>query len=171
MLFEISKDLLQPSQILSIVQQLTTSLDDAVNYYEFLKLLDRAKAMSISEDVSQDGAGPHLINAMREQIHGRIGQLSQQDREVVERLRHMVRNAVNGQGVDLTQVFMKFAQRGSDKLSQDELIISMSRVSDSVSLGDIKDLFRILLGFSPGSLTGYEDAKVPINEVVQMLTL
>ena len=76
-LFDISKDFLQPSQILSIVQQLTTSLDDAVNYYEFLKLLDRAKAMSISEDVSQDGAGPHLINAMREQIHARIGQLSQ----------------------------------------------------------------------------------------------
>lgn len=58
--------------------------------------------MSISEDVSQDGAGPHLINAMREQIHSRIAQLSQQDREVVERLRQMARNAVNGQGIDLT---------------------------------------------------------------------
>lgn len=66
---------------------------------------------------------------------------------------------------------MKFAQRGSDKLSQDELIISMSRLSDAISLGDIKNLFRILLGFSPGSMAGYEDAKVPINEVVQMLTL
>lgn len=47
----------------------------------------------------------------------------------------------------------------------------MSRVSDQVSLGDIKDLFRILLGFSPGSMAGFEDAKVPINEIVQMLTL
>ena len=63
-LFEISKDILSPAQVLSIVQQITTSLDDAVNYQEFLKLFDRARLMS--EDMSQDGTGPHLINAMRE---------------------------------------------------------------------------------------------------------
>ena len=71
-LFEIAKDILQPSQILAIVQQLTTSLDDAVNYSEFLKLLDRARHLTISEDASQDTAGPHLINAMREQVLARI---------------------------------------------------------------------------------------------------
>ena len=64
-LFEISKDVLAPSQILSIVQQITTSLDDAVNYQEFLRLFDRARLMS-EEGMSQDGTGPHLINAMRE---------------------------------------------------------------------------------------------------------
>ena len=49
----------------------------------------------------------------------------------------------------------------------------MSRVFDQVNLGDIKDLYRILIGAAPGTvgLTGFEDAKVPINEVVQMLTL
>ena len=70
-------------------------------------------------------------------------------------------------------VFAKFAQRGSDKMSQDELLIAMSRVFDQVNLGDIKDLYRVLIGAAPGTvgLAGFEDAKVPINEVVQMLTL
>ena len=44
--FEIAKDILQPAQILNIVQQLTTSLDDAVNYEDFLRLIDRAKMFS-----------------------------------------------------------------------------------------------------------------------------
>ena len=49
----------------------------------------------------------------------------------------------------------------------------MSRVFDQVNLGDIKDLYRILIGAAPGTvgLAGFEDAKIPINEVVQMLTL
>jgi hypothetical protein len=36
---------------------------------------------------------------------------------------------------------------------------------------DVKDLHRIIVGASPGSIAGIEDVKVPINEVVQMLTL
>lgn len=44
----------------------------------------------------------------------------------------------------------------------------MSRVFDNVALGDIKELYRILIGAAPGTvgLTGFEDAKIPINEVV-----
>jgi len=84
--FEITKHILQPAQILNIVQQLTTSLDDAVNYEEFLRLLDKARMYS-DGDASQDGAGPHLVGAMREQIRQRIAGLSQRDREIVERLR------------------------------------------------------------------------------------
>ena len=71
----------------------------------------------------------------------------------------------------LPSIFNKFAARGSDKLTQDELLIAMSRVSDDIHLGDIKDLYRILIGVAPGALAGFEDVKVPINEVVQMLTL
>jgi hypothetical protein len=47
----------------------------------------------------------------------------------------------------------------------------MSRVSDSIQLKDIKELHRIIVGASPGSTAGIEDVKVPINEVVQMLTI
>lgn len=53
-------------------------------------------------------------------------------------------------------------------MSQDELLIAMSRIFDQINLGDIKDLYRILIGAAPGTvgLVGFEDAKVPINEVV-----
>lgn len=47
-----------------------------------------------SDDTSQDGAGPHLVNAMREQIRQRIAQMSQQDRETIERLKDVTRNLV-----------------------------------------------------------------------------
>lgn len=47
----------------------------------------------------------------------------------------------------------------------------MSRVSDNVHLADIKDLFRIMVGAAPGALGDFDDVKVPINEIVQMLTL
>lgn len=85
----------------------------------------------------------------------------------------MTKDAVVQQGIDLSAVFAKFAQKGSDKISLDELLIAMSRVFDHVNLGDIKDLYRILIGAAPGTvgLAGFEDAKIPINEVVQMLTL
>lgn len=146
-LFEVAKDILAPSQILAIVQQLTTTLDDAVNYQEFLKLLDRSRTINLSEDQSLE-TGSHLVGAMREQIHGKIMNLSHQDREVVDRLRAIIKQT---QG-DLGRTFSRFASRGSDKLSLDELLIAMSRVSDNVHLGDIKDLFRILLGVAPGSM-------------------
>jgi len=63
---------------MSILQQYTTSLDNAVNYVEFLKMLERAGQSSGPLD-SQD-AGPHLVNAMREQIYRRINEMSTRDR-------------------------------------------------------------------------------------------
>jgi hypothetical protein len=47
----------------------------------------------------------------------------------------------------------------------------MSRVNDNIALGDIKELHRIVVGAAPGSNAGIEDVRVPINELVQMLTL
>ena len=46
----------------------------------------------------------------------------------------------------------------------------MSRVSDNINLREVKDLFRVLLGVGPGAV-GIENAQVPINEAIQMLTL
>ena len=51
------------------------------------------------------------------------------------------------------------------------MLIAMSRVNDDIQLGDVKELHRIIVGAAPGSNIGIEDVKVPINEVVQMLTL
>ena len=169
-LFEITKGTLQPSQVMSIVQQYTTSLDTAVNYLEFLQIIQKADIYG-EGDYNQDGATPHLIDAMRGQIQDRISQLSIQDRDTIEKLRKYSRQANDEQGIDLSIIFNKLAQKGSDKISQDELLIAMSRVSDNIQMKDIKDLHRIIVGASPGQTAGIEDVKVSINEVVQMLTL
>jgi hypothetical protein len=66
-LFEITKGTLQPSQVMSIVQQYTTSLDTVVNYLEFLQVIQKADFYG-EGDFGQDGATPHLIDAMRGQI-------------------------------------------------------------------------------------------------------
>jgi len=47
----------------------------------------------------------------------------------------------------------------------------MSRVSDAISLRDIKELHRILVGAQPGSNAGIEDVKVQLGEAVSMLTI
>ena len=47
----------------------------------------------------------------------------------------------------------------------------MSRVSDTIQLGDIKELHRIVVGAMPGSNVGIDDVKVPISEIVQILSL
>ena len=63
---------------------------------------------------NQDDAGPHLINAMREQVHNRIANMPAQDREVIERLRKSVRGTREN---DMGNVFAKIARKGSDKIS------------------------------------------------------
>ena len=80
----------------------------------------------------QDEAGPHLVNAMREQIHSRISQLSNYDREIIEKLRKIANQSNRENGLDLGIVFQKLARKGSDKITQDELLIAMSRVSDNI---------------------------------------
>lgn len=97
--------------------------------------------------------------------------MSKYDRDIIEKLRSIANQANREQGLDLGIVFQKMASKGSDKITQDELLIAMSRVSDHIVLKDIKDLHRIIVGAAPGSTAGIEDVKVPINEVVQMLTL
>ena len=97
--------------------------------------------------------------------------MSSYDREIIEKLRRCTNKAYREQGIDLSIVFSKIAAKGSDKISQDELLIAMSRVSDNIQMKEIKDLHRIVVGASPGSTAGIEDVKVPINEVVQLLTL
>lgn len=144
-----------------IVQNFTTNLDTVVNYEEFLKLLEKVGYQG--DFSSQDDAGPHLINAMREQIHQRISNMPSQDRDCLERLRKAARSSNQN---DMANVFAKIAKKGSDKISQDELLIAMSRVSDLIQLGDIKELHRILVGAMPGSNVGIDDVKIPINEVV-----
>ena len=59
--------------------------------------------------------------------------------------------------------------KGSNHISQDELLIAMSRVSDNIQLGDVKEFHRIILGARTSH--EIEDVKIPVNEVVALLTL
>ena len=70
---------------------------------------------------------------------------------------------VRNSGVDISQVFAKITSKGQDKISQDELLIGLSRVSNDINLRECKDLFRILMG--PGAMV-HENAQVPINEAI-----
>lgn len=94
--------------------------------------------------------------------------MSQWDKEIVERLRKVV-GVSQQKGVDVEGVFHRIAGKNSDKISQDELLIAMSRINDSVSMADIKELHRILVGVQPGCNAGIEDIKVPIALAIQML--
>jgi hypothetical protein len=102
-LFAVTKDTLQPAGVLAIVQQYTTSLDTVVNYQDFLKVLERVHLYL--GDFGQDEAGPHLINAMREQVHARISQLSNYDRDIIDRLRKIAAQSNREHGLDLGVIF------------------------------------------------------------------
>ena len=74
-----------------------------MNYLDFLKVIDKASV--VLGDFSQDEAGPHIINAMREQVHGRISQMSNYDRDIIEKLRKIAAQANREQGLDLGILF------------------------------------------------------------------
>ena len=58
---------------MNLVSAFTNRLDDGVNYLDFLKTLDKTPSlMGVGDTGNQDDAGPHLVNAMREQIAQRI---------------------------------------------------------------------------------------------------
>ena len=97
-----------------------------------------------------------------------MSQLSDQERQTVDKLRQIAYDLTQ-QGLDLSSVFLKFAQKGSETISQDEMLIAMSRVSDGAQLRDVKELHRILVG--SGSTSGIEDIKVPVSDLIQILTL
>ena len=80
----------------------------------------------------QDGAGPHLINAMRDQIAQRIQQMSNKDRSIVDKLRNITKEQISIKGTDLGSTFQKIAAQGQDKITQDEMLIAMSRVNDDI---------------------------------------
>lgn len=62
-MFEVTKSILTPSQVMNVISSYTTPAETNVNYEEFLKILNRAGNMLGD---NQDEAGPHLINALRD---------------------------------------------------------------------------------------------------------
>jgi hypothetical protein len=62
-MFEVTKSILTPSQVMNVISSYTTPAETNVNYEEFLKILNRAGNMMGD---NQDEAGPHLINALRD---------------------------------------------------------------------------------------------------------
>ena len=69
---------------MSVVSAYATPNETNVNYEEFMKIVNRAGSMM---GENQDEAGPHLINALRDQIHNRIAQMNQRDRDTTTKLR------------------------------------------------------------------------------------
>jgi len=81
-LFQISASTLSPAQIMSLVQIYTNNFDNYVNYDDFIRAIDR------SHQFGQDEAGPpNQGNFLRDQVQGKLQQLSQQDRETMDRIR------------------------------------------------------------------------------------
>jgi Ca2+-binding EF-hand superfamily protein len=62
-MFEVTKSILTPSQIMNVVSAYATPNESNVNYEEFMKIVNRAGSMM---GENQDEAGPHLINALRD---------------------------------------------------------------------------------------------------------
>mgnify|MGYP006090194167 FL=1 len=69
---------------MNVVSAYATPNESSVNYEEFMKIVSRAGSMM---GENQDEAGPHLINALRDQIHNRIAQMNQRDRDTTTKLR------------------------------------------------------------------------------------
>jgi hypothetical protein len=65
-----------PSQVMSLVQTFVSTLDNFVNYKEFLRIVSKAS------NFGQDEEGPHF--------NSRGLQLNGQERETVDRLRRTV---------------------------------------------------------------------------------
>lgn len=152
-LFEHGKECQFPAQLLRVVSHFAGA-DDDVNYVFFLQ----------AGHLGQDVASP----SVKEQVRLRISQLSEQDRFTIQKLRKIAQD-LTSQGLDLSATFQKFAQKGSDQISQDEMLIAMSRVSDTIQLRDVKELHRIVVGAS--SSNEIEDVKVSVSEVVHLLTV
>ena len=91
---------------MTVLSSYATPMESNINYEEFLKILNRAGNMMGGDN--QDEAGPHLINALRDQIHNRIAQMNQRDRDTTSKLRDIAQQAVQ-RGVDLGSVFSKFS--------------------------------------------------------------
>jgi hypothetical protein len=73
-MFEVTKSILTPSQIMNVVSAYASPSESSINYEDFMKIVSRAGSMMGNEN--QDEAGPHLINALRDQIHNRIAQMN-----------------------------------------------------------------------------------------------
>lgn len=83
---------------MNVIQAFASGSD--VNYEDFLKAVKNAGA------VYQDDASPHIINAMREQVHQRINSMSAHERTTVDKLRRIAQNSSVS---DIQGIFAKFA--------------------------------------------------------------
>ena len=98
-------------------------------------------------------AGSELMHKMRESF---VQKLKPQQLEVVSRLRAQL----HGQGLE--DVLRRFARDNKDRISEDDLLIGISKLNANIHLGDIKELTNILKKEG-------KDEKVSIAETVQLI--
>ena len=82
--------------------------------------------------------------------------MAPQDRDLVERIRGVLR------GQNIEETLRRFARDNKDQITEDELILAISKVNANIYLGDIKDLGRIL--------KSQKDGKISIAEALQLLS-
>lgn len=88
-----------------------------------------------------------------------LQRFSPKEKDLVER----IRGAVKGQNVE--DVLRRFAKDNKDLITEDELLLALSRLNANIYLGDIKDLVTLM---KAGQKTAGE-GKVSIAEATQLI--
>lgn len=180
---------IQASELMQFMNLFTTSFDDVVNYDDFLKVLYKFGDMPFQQpphylsapgqdysplqqhmqslnlnqepmisskqqqDLATSGANVEVMQKLRETL---VQRLKPQQREVVGRLRAQL------QGQGLEEILRKLARDNKDQISEDDLLIGISRLNANIHIGDIKELTNIIRD-------GKEGAKISIAETVQLI--
>lgn len=103
--------------------------------------------------------GPTLqeLEIQQKLREGLLQRLRPKDKEIVER----IRGAMKGQ--PLEDVLRRFARDNKDHISEDDLLIGVSKINANVYMGDLKDLIGILKA-GAGS-----QGKISIAETLQLI--
>ena len=105
------------------------------------------------QDLATSGANVEVMQKLREAL---VQRLKPQQKEVVSRLRAQL----HGQGLE--DILRKLARDNKDQISEDDLLIGVSRLNANIHIGDIKELTNIIRD-------GKEGAKISIAETVQLI--
>jgi len=85
-----------------------------------------------------------------------LGRLPPQEKDLVERIKLVLK------GQNIEDTLRRFARDNKDQITEDELILAISKLNANVYLGDVKDLGKIL--------KSQKDGKISIAEALQLLS-
>lgn len=136
---------LKPAEMMKLLQTFASQYDDLVNYEDFLTLADR-------QGVTQGGLDGQ--SQRTNHLGGRTSERSM--RNVIERVKHSIVQARGGmQAFEATM--RKLGGSGGLTISQEDMLIALSRVNAQLTLDDIREFFNAINGNQYG---GAEDQTV-----------